>query len=85
MQKMITSKLQIIAATILMGASVPTPALPIPKMVNACWKPLPLNYSKTIGRFSQRSNLREDGAAAPLPESPGLQNFGKNCVPKITA
>ena len=58
---MITSKLQIIAAAILMVGSALTPVLLIQKTVNACWKQLPENFWKTIRGSSKRSDLLEKG------------------------
>ena len=63
MQKMITSKLQIIAADILMFGSDRTQVLPIQKMFNACCKQLPENFWKTITGSSERSDLLENRAA----------------------
>ena len=75
MRAMITSTLQIFAAAIRTVGSAPTPAFPIPKTVNACWKPLLLNCLKTIGRSLKSSDIREDGATASSPDNSGQQNL----------
>lgn len=80
-QAMITSTFQIITAAIQTVGSAPTPALPIPKTVNACWKPLLLNCLKTIWRSLKKSDIREDRTVALTPDNSGLQNFGKSCFP----
>ena len=66
MQMMITMKLQVIADDILTVGSDPTPVLQIPKTVNACWKPPPENFWKTIRRSSKRNEHFGNRAAAPL-------------------
>ncbi len=84
MQAMITSTLQIIVAAIRTVGLAPTPALPIPETVNACWKPL-LNCLKIIRCSLKSSDIREDGLLLRLRTTLGINIIGKSFFPKITA